>query len=224
MTTCFATPVVRRFLTTSVVSLTAIFAFSNSSAIAQVAPAIAQAAPSLLHIDILEGEGALNNIRQRDAREPVVQITDENHKPVSGVAVLFLIHGGGNGATASFGGQASSLTVKTGADGIARAPGLQLANTPGSFTIAVSATLGTLVATTVIHQSAVLTALPSTAASTAESAATTTGKVAAHHVLGLSATQFVAVAVVAAVAAVTVVDATKSSGTSLALGSATIGP
>lgn len=224
MTTRFTPATLGRCLTLGAAGLTTILVPLGPAAVAQVTPAIAQAAPSLLHIEILEGEGALNNVRQRDAREPVVQITDENHKPVSAVAVLFLIRDGGNGASASFGGQATSLTVKTDAEGIARAPGLQVAQTPGTFSIAVTATLGALVATTIIHQSVVLTALPSTAGTAGAAASTTAGKAAAHHILGLNASQFVAVAVVAAVAAVTVVDATKASGTSLSLGTATIGP
>ena len=43
-------------------------------------PATAQVAP-MLNLVVLEGEGATNNIRQRTARDPVVQVEDENHKP-----------------------------------------------------------------------------------------------------------------------------------------------
>ena len=45
------------------------------------------AVPQNLQITILDGEGALNNIKQRTAREPIVQVTDENHKPVAGAVV-----------------------------------------------------------------------------------------------------------------------------------------
>src|ERR1700760_600446 len=69
---------------------------------AQVLKAGPEGGPQKLFINILDGEGALNNIRRRDAREPVVQVTDENHKPVSGALVLFLIHNGDHGATATF--------------------------------------------------------------------------------------------------------------------------
>ena len=41
-------------------------------------PATAQVAP-MLNLVVLEGEGATNNIRQRTAREPIVQVQDENH-------------------------------------------------------------------------------------------------------------------------------------------------
>ena len=40
--------------------------------------------PAKLNISILEGEGSINNIRQRVAREAMVQVDDENHKPVAG--------------------------------------------------------------------------------------------------------------------------------------------
>src|SRR5579863_6856916 len=41
--------------------------------------------PGLL-ITILDGEGALNDIRKGTAREPIVQVEDENHRPVAGAA------------------------------------------------------------------------------------------------------------------------------------------
>ena len=45
-----------------------------------------------LRIVILEGEDVSNNIKERTAREPIVQVEDENHKPVAGAAVLFTRH------------------------------------------------------------------------------------------------------------------------------------
>ena len=54
---------------------------------------LAQSVPSVLrntatatgkiHIVIVEGDGAINNVRQRVAREPIVQVEDENRKPVA---------------------------------------------------------------------------------------------------------------------------------------------
>ena len=44
----------------------------------------AVAAPPELNIVIVDGEGDTNNIRQHTAREPIVQVEDENHKPVAG--------------------------------------------------------------------------------------------------------------------------------------------
>ena len=47
--------------------------------------------PSALNLVIVEGEGAINNIRQRTARETIVQVEDENHRPVAGAVVAFLL-------------------------------------------------------------------------------------------------------------------------------------
>lgn len=116
------------------------------------APVPAAAEPQGLTITILDGEGALNNIRQRTAREPIVQVTDENHKPVAGALVVFTINPGSGGAGASFSG-ASSLRVQTDAEG--RAVGHDLANngTRGEYSINVEATYAALTALATIHQS-----------------------------------------------------------------------
>lgn len=107
-----------------------------------------------LQITILDGEGALNNIRDRTAREPIIQVTDENHKPVSEAAVLFLIHDGSNGAGGSF-GQAGvkSLNVKTDALGQAHGTGLTPNQTAGTFVIEVVVMFRDQKATAMIHQS-----------------------------------------------------------------------
>ena len=49
------------------------------------------AALAELNIVIVEGEGATNNIRQRVARQPIIQVEDENHKPVAGAVVVFTL-------------------------------------------------------------------------------------------------------------------------------------
>jgi hypothetical protein len=109
--------------------------------------------PHQLHVVILDGEGALNNIKERTAREPIVQIQDENHKPVSEAAVVFLIQGnGGSSAGGAFANGLTSFTTTTGADGIAKAPGLAPNGVAGSFTIVVTATVAGITATSLIHQ------------------------------------------------------------------------
>jgi hypothetical protein len=189
--------------------------------VSQVAPAGTQH----LYISILEGEGALNNIRQRDAREPVVQVTDENHKPVAGVALLFLIHGGSSGATATFEGGLSFSTT-TDAQGIAHAVGLHLGTHPGSFTISVTASVnGVVAATSVIHESNIITALNSAASSASSTASNVGSTVAKHGLLHLSKTALIATgsAVAATAVVVTVVVVTRNNSTSLTLGSSTVG-
>jgi hypothetical protein len=114
------------------------------------APPVPDPQPQLLQIEILDGEGALNNIRQRTAREPIVEVKDENHKPVAGALILFAIQSNG-GAGASFDG-ATTLSVTTDAAGRAVAHGLTPNNKSGDFTIKVTATLGAITTFVIIHQ------------------------------------------------------------------------
>ncbi|MGI4853909.1 MAG: hypothetical protein ACRYF4_07690 [Janthinobacterium lividum] len=111
---------------------------------------MASAAPKALIISILEGEGELNDVRARTAREPIVQVEDENHKPVAGALVLFAIPGN-SPAGANFSGL-SRLTVRTGTDGRAVGRGFQLTRQTGNLQIQVVATLATLQAEIFIHQ------------------------------------------------------------------------
>lgn len=97
---------------------------------------IAQA-PGKIRIVIVEGEGAINNVRQRVAREPIVQVEDENRKPVAGAAVTFLMPNQGAGAT--FANGARSLTVVTDAQGQAAARGLRPNSVNGQYQVRVNA-------------------------------------------------------------------------------------
>lgn len=114
----------------------------------------AQQAQPKLNIVILEGEGAINNVRQRLAREPIVQVQDENNRPVSGALVTFLLPESGPGGT--FPGGARSLTVTTDAQGRAVAKGLRTNDAPGKFQIQVTATYAGATATATITQSNIL--------------------------------------------------------------------
>jgi len=113
--------------------------------------------PAQLNVIIVEGEGAINNIRQRTAREPIVQVEDENRRPIAGAAVLFVLPDSGPGGT--FANGARSLQVMTDSEGRAIARGLRLNNIEGKFQIEVHASYKGVTANTVIHQSnAMLTA------------------------------------------------------------------
>jgi len=90
-----------------------------------------------LNIEIVEGEGAVNNIRQRMAREPMVQVTDENRKPVAGAAVVFLLPN--QGAGGAFANGAKSLTTLTDSNGNAVARGLQANRLSGQYQMNVTA-------------------------------------------------------------------------------------
>ena len=107
--------------------------------------------PMQLKITILDGEGSLNNIRERTAREPIVQVEDENHKPVAGALILFTIHGDGS-AGATFANNLVTYQTTTDAAGRATAKGLQPNGQAGQITINVTATVGPVTASTTIHQ------------------------------------------------------------------------
>lgn len=107
-------------------------------------------APTQLNIVILEGEGAINNLRQRVSREAIVQVEDENHKPLSGVAVIFLLPS--HGPSGVFLDGSRSLTVMTDAQGKAVARGIQSNKVSGKMQIRVNAKYQGLTQSTVITQ------------------------------------------------------------------------
>ena len=92
-----------------------------------VPAAHSQALPTELNLIVVEGEGAINNVRQRTAREPLVRVEDENHKPIAGVAVVFTLPT--EGATGEFAKGAKTLTVMTDANGEAKGAGLKVNQT-----------------------------------------------------------------------------------------------
>ena len=128
--------------------------------VAQTIPLQAQESPATssgkLHIVIVEGDGAINNVRQRVAREPIVQVEDENRRPVAGAAVTFLLPNQGAGAT--FANGARSLTITTDAQGRAAARGLRPNNVNGRYEIRVNASHQGQTSSTTINQSNALTA------------------------------------------------------------------
>src|SRR5436305_1583384 len=87
----------------------AVLLFPLSLAFGQ-APQAPPQAPRL-NIVIVEGDGAINNIKQRTSRETIVEVQDENHRPVAGAAVVFLLPGDGPGG--AFAGGAKSVTLTT---------------------------------------------------------------------------------------------------------------
>ena len=103
-----------------------------------------------LNLVIVEGEGATNNIRQRTAREPIVQVEDENHKPVAGAAVVFLLPD--QGASGTFANGSHMLTVTTDSQGRAIAHGFHPNHVQGQFNMRVSASFQGKTATATISQ------------------------------------------------------------------------
>ena len=142
-------------------------------------------APAGLNLVIVEGDGAINNVKQRTAREPVVQVEDENHRPIAGAAVLFTLPDGGPSGV--FADGARTLKVMTDANGRAAAKGLRLNDVSGKFQIKVEASYqGTSTSATITQTNAAL------------AAATTSGTIPGKFIS-------IALAVGAAVAAVVVV-------------------
>jgi hypothetical protein len=187
--------------------------------------------PQMLSIVILDGEDALNNIRERTAREPIVQVEDENHKPVAGAVVLFTLHSGASGAGGSF-GNLTSLSVTTGADGRATAHGLKPNASEGSYTISVTASVGAVVATeVVIHQINAANGASSSSASSTSSASQSTGvasKIVKRpyrlgHLSGHTLVLAGAIAAGVAVVAVTVVMARQTVPAVITPGTGTVG-
>src|SRR3954469_16373610 len=94
--------------------------------------------PAELQILVIGGEGSINNVKQRTAREPIVEVRDRNNRPVAGALVLF--EAPRNGASGAFTGGSSSLRATTDAQGRAAGQGFRPNNTAGNFNLQVSAT------------------------------------------------------------------------------------
>jgi len=103
-----------------------------------------------LNIVIVEGDGAINNIKQRTSRETIVEVQDENHRPVAGAAVVFLLPGDGPGG--AFAGGAKSATLTTDSAGRVTMPKMQ-PNQAGNFQIRVNASSGGRTGSSTIGQS-----------------------------------------------------------------------
>lgn len=117
----------------------------------QPAPQPAPEPPGILKIVVLEGEGAVNDIRRRSATAPVVEVRDESDKPVAGAEVVFQLPPAGPGGV--FYGWMRSQTVRSDAQGRAAASGYTPNDQAGRFNIKVTATLGNKRGSAVIAQS-----------------------------------------------------------------------
>lgn len=92
---------------------------------------------SLLRIQILEGEGAINSAGSRSERPIAVQLTDETGRPLEGVAVSFRLPEEGPGGT--FESRGRTEIVVTGPDGRAAVRGIRWNRIPGPFQIRITA-------------------------------------------------------------------------------------
>jgi hypothetical protein len=186
--------VVREFLRTSIPTWLGLVCLLSAGSALRGQENAAGAPPESLSITIIDGDGAFNNVKQRVAREPIVEVEDQNHKPVAGALVLFLLPGNGPGGAFAAGGQ--SLTVTTDQAGRAIAAGFRPNHSLGQFKINVTVNYKGQKASTQIAQSNVAGAISTTLTSEL-----------------LSAKILIVISAVAAAAVATTVYASTRSGT-----------
>jgi len=102
-----------------------------------------------IKITVLEGQGAINNIQQHRAKEPVVQVI-EDQKPVQGASVTFTLPD--DGPSGFFGNGARMMTIQTDEKGQAVGRGLRPNQTGGRLQIRVTASFHGQTASAVISQ------------------------------------------------------------------------
>jgi hypothetical protein len=95
----------------------------------------------MLNLIVVGGEGAINNIHQRTARETIVQVEDENRKPLAGAVVMFFTLPSQR-AGGTFANGAQTRTVVTNAQGRAVAQGLGVNRIAGQWQMRINASLG----------------------------------------------------------------------------------
>ena len=98
----------------------------------------APAAGAALSITILEGDNAIVNTRQRLSREAIVQVEDENRKPVAGAAVTFFAPN--SGPSAVFSNGSNNITILTDSKGQAVVRGIKANQVAGKAEIKITAT------------------------------------------------------------------------------------
>ncbi len=102
------------------------------------------------HIEVVEGDGAINNIGLHRAKEPVVRVVDQDGHPVPNVAVTFVLPA--QGPSGLFANGQTSITEMTGPNGQAVGRGLRPNSVAGQFPIHVSTSLEGQVATAALLQ------------------------------------------------------------------------
>jgi hypothetical protein len=108
-----------------------------TAALFWVFPHLATAQVAILHIQVIEGEGAVNAPATRSTRPLVVEITDETGKPVAGAAVSFHLPQEGPGGT--FPNGLPTDVLLTDVRGRATVHALQLNRVAGRFQIRIVA-------------------------------------------------------------------------------------
>ncbi|MEO8097287.1 MAG: hypothetical protein ABI811_06255 [Acidobacteriota bacterium] len=116
-----------------------------------IAPSISVAQElRALKIDVTGGDGAINDIKNKRARNLELVIRDQNDRPLAGAVVVFQLPG--NGPSGSFPDGKSSFITTTSNTGVAATVGLQPNAMEGRFNIAISASYQGLTARTSVVQ------------------------------------------------------------------------
>lgn len=110
----------------------------------------AQPAASKIHVDILEGDGQIINIKARINPAPVVQVVNDQNQPIQGALVVFFLPSQGPGG--AFPDGSRNLTVSTDRNGHATAAGIVPNSQTGQFSIRASASYQGLAASADITQ------------------------------------------------------------------------
>ncbi len=118
--------------------------------VSQQAAAAAPQPQGTLKVNVLEGEGARNSVRNRTAVAPIVEVRDAAGKPMVGAEVVFQLPLAGPGG--SFNGWLRSQTARTDESGKATVSGYVPNTEAGRYNIKVTATAGSQTGSAVIAQ------------------------------------------------------------------------
>lgn len=105
---------------------------------------------SSLQLNVVEGEGAINNVRTHTGHDPLVELHDQSGTPIAGASVTFQLPG--MGPSGIFAGAQNSLVTQTDEHGQAVGRGLRPNSVSGPFEIRVTASYKGETATAVITQ------------------------------------------------------------------------
>jgi hypothetical protein len=112
-------------------------------------PAQQPSPPAGITVAVVEGEGGVNNIRRKPMQNLVMQVEDENRRPVSGVAVALTLPAQGASGTFSDGSKTAQITTDNQGRAVAR---FTPNNIAGKFEIHVNASIAGRTAKTTITQ------------------------------------------------------------------------
>ncbi len=124
--------------------------FSRLSIVLLLVPAGIILAGPALRIVVVEGDGAINNVRAHTTHDPVVEIRNDQDELVPGASVTFQTPA--TGASAEFDDGMRSFITQTDAAGRAATHGLRPNSITGPYEIRVNASYQSQSASTVITQ------------------------------------------------------------------------